>query len=74
MSDRPVAETSTLTTHSKHKRQTSVPPAGFELWIFTAELFLFVYVSFLMKAVLITTKKICQEISIIITAFEVHTY
>jgi hypothetical protein len=29
-SDRPVAETSTWQTHNTHKRQTSMPPAGFK--------------------------------------------
>jgi hypothetical protein len=28
--DRPDAETSTCTTHDTHKRQTSMPPTGFE--------------------------------------------
>jgi len=28
--DRPVAETSTCTTHNIHRRQTSMPSAGFE--------------------------------------------
>jgi hypothetical protein len=28
--DQPVTEKSTLTTHNTHKRQTSIPPAGFE--------------------------------------------
>jgi len=30
MSDRPLAETSTCTTDNTYKRQTSMPPAGFE--------------------------------------------
>jgi hypothetical protein len=29
-SDQPDAETATYTTHNNHKRQTSMPPAGFE--------------------------------------------
>jgi len=28
--DRPVAEASNCTTHNIHRRQTSMPPAGFE--------------------------------------------
>jgi len=30
MSDRPVAEAATYTTHNRHKRQKSMPSAGFE--------------------------------------------
>jgi len=33
MSDRPVAEAATYTTQNKHKKQMSIPSAGFELAI-----------------------------------------
>jgi len=33
MSDRPAAEAATYTSHNKHKRQTSMPSAGFKLAI-----------------------------------------
>ena len=36
-SDRPEAETSTCTTHNTRKRQTTVPPAGFESTIPASE-------------------------------------
>ena len=37
MSDKLVAETSYLTTHNTHNRQTSTPPAGFEPTISAGE-------------------------------------